>query len=737
MKTDPNKKSLFTLANGENLMFTFILVSSLFLLWGFCNGMIDVMDKHFQDELGLSKSQSAWVQFAHYLGYFLMAMPAGWLASKLGYKGSIIAGLLMVAIGGFWFLPATYIDNWAQRRHVAYDRLYRILAGVCTIAAGFTFLETVANPYTTVLGPPEYAATRIDLAQSCNGIGWLLGPILGGLFFYAKDESGHGIGSELLYIPYMTVAFVVLTLSVIFYFSYIPDVKTKDDYHLDENDEAAGKSATIERELHRGLIYLLLLFNVSVLVCVASIFLWLILSAFDIADKLVGIVTFIPIASYVRVTSGKFLADFHLRGRLRVAGHLGLCPYPNGRKVTHHSIWSHPHFSGSSFAQFLYVAAQAGIFSFFINYMTAEVPPVPGALQNNWTKAWIGTKTAMANEDVKDLSKLADKLEKKADPISEYVCLNLSPSTIRSMAEFKASSGDNVRSLRSLLVLDMNMLINQDPHKMKKEKADKKEKRERKEEAGKKETAEEKAKREKKEKIFYDPTHFTGIKLSENTQKLLTQKLKEDKEAEAKAAAEEKMSDEEKQAAKAKKPAEQEPEKINTPLLNRMLLQDSFAGILNYQEDVLTFTEKGAAFLLTIGFICFLTGRFTGAAMMRKYSAHKILGIFGVMNVIMCLLIFAKLGWLSVLCVFLSFYFMSIMFPTIFALGIFGLGARAKKASAFLVMAIMGGAVLPKLMGQVADLFDMSRGFIVPLGCFAMIGLYGFLWPRFNFRGRA
>jgi FHS family L-fucose permease-like MFS transporter len=75
---------------------------------------------------------------------------------------------------------------------------------------------------------------------------------------------------------------------------------------------------------------------------------------------------------------------------------------------------------------------------------------------------------------------------------------------------------------------------------------------------------------------------------------------------------------------------------------------------------------------------------------------------------------------------------MSIMFPTIFALGIFGLGARAKKASAFLVMAIMGGAVLPKLMGQVADLFDMSRGFIVPLACFAVIGLYGFLWPSFS-----
>ena len=105
---------MFVTDDGKNLMFTFILVSSLFLLWGVCNGMIDVMDKHFQDELSLTKSQSAWVQFAHYLGYFLMAMPAGWLASKLGYKGGIITGLLMVAAGGFWFLPATHINAMAH-----------------------------------------------------------------------------------------------------------------------------------------------------------------------------------------------------------------------------------------------------------------------------------------------------------------------------------------------------------------------------------------------------------------------------------------------------------------------------------------------------------------------------------------------------------------------------------------------------------------------------------------------
>src|SRR3954463_14838861 len=142
MKSD--QKSLFLTDDGRNVMFTFILVSSLFLLWGFCNGMIDVMDKHFQDELGLSKSQSAWVQFAHYLGYFLMSMPAGILASKLGYKRGIILGLLIVALGGLWFIPATYVNSLVHAGTVSSTTAFiAFLGGVCAIATGLTFLETI------------------------------------------------------------------------------------------------------------------------------------------------------------------------------------------------------------------------------------------------------------------------------------------------------------------------------------------------------------------------------------------------------------------------------------------------------------------------------------------------------------------------------------------------------------------------------------------------------------------
>src|SRR4030081_2163658 len=223
MNPQTARRSMFVLEDGRNVTFVFFLLVILFGLWGFCNGMIDVMDKHFQEVLHLTLAQSAKVQTAHYLCYFLMALPAGWLATKLGYKGGIITGLLMVAVGGFWFIPATQIASfWA------------FLLGVCIIAGGLTFLETIANPYTTVLGPIQYAATRINLAQSCNGIGLLLGPVAGGMFFYSKDAAGQSTGSANLWIPYAAIGVIVIVLAIVFFFANVPEVKMEDDYHCDD-----------------------------------------------------------------------------------------------------------------------------------------------------------------------------------------------------------------------------------------------------------------------------------------------------------------------------------------------------------------------------------------------------------------------------------------------------------------------------------------------------------------------
>ena len=160
--------NIFRTADGKNYLVTFALVTSLFLLWGFCNGMIAILNKHFQDSLHINKEQSGLVQFANYLAYFLMAIPAGLIARRFGYKGGILVGLTLIATGAFWFIPAINIGAY-----------WAFLLGLFIIATGMTCLETIANPYTTVLGPPESGTTRINMAQSINGVGWILGATIG------------------------------------------------------------------------------------------------------------------------------------------------------------------------------------------------------------------------------------------------------------------------------------------------------------------------------------------------------------------------------------------------------------------------------------------------------------------------------------------------------------------------------------------------------------------------------
>jgi MFS transporter, FHS family, L-fucose permease len=414
-----NKQGMFVLADGRNVLFTFCLVSSLFLLWGFCNGMIDVMDKHFQEELHLSLSQSAWVQFAHWMGYFLMSIPAGWLATRLGYKGGIIAGLLLVAVGGFWFIPATKIAAfWA------------FLLGVCVVASGLTFLETVANPYTTVLGPPRYAAARINTAQSCNGVGWIFGPIAGTMFFYGTDAAGRSTGSQTLWIPYAGVAVGVLILATIFFFAPVPDVKAEDDYQIDDKDNGSTRAAApAVRKVNRGLSYALLLSNVAALTGVFIFIFWLTLDGLQLGPSLVGLASAIPHPSSLVVSAQNsvLVVLFAAACLALVAAAIWLVGVT--KRLSQHSVWAHEHFSGATLAQFLYVAAQCGIFSFLINYVTSEPPSLPSSWLKESTSKWIEVRTAFAGSDFKDVSALAAKLTAKADPLSAFLAANLSGST--------------------------------------------------------------------------------------------------------------------------------------------------------------------------------------------------------------------------------------------------------------------------------------------------------------------
>lgn len=640
---------MFVLADGRNVLFTFCLVSSLFLLWGFCNGMIDVMDKHFQEELHLSLSQSAWVQFAHWMGYFLMSIPAGWLATRLGYKGGIIAGLLLVAVGGFWFIPASKIAAfWA------------FLLGVCVVASGLTFLETVANPYTTVLGPPRYAATRINAAQSCNGVGWILGPIAGGMFFYGTDAAGRSTGSQTLWIPYAGVAVTVLILATIFFFAPVPDVKSEDDYEMEKKDNGpAAPSAPAPRTVNRGLSYALLLGNVAALIGVFIFIFWLTFDGLQLGPRLVGLASAIPHPSSLVVSAQNSVLIVLVAAACLALVAAAIWLIGVTKRLTHHSVWAHEHFSGATIAQFLYVAAQCGIFSFLINYVTSEPPSLPSSWATESTSKWVQVRTAFANSDFKDVKGLVEKLSAKTDPVSAFLASNLSDSTLQTLSRFREGKA-SVTATRVALMQDLNSLI--------------------------------------LKTNFYAPDRFRGVTLQKATMQLL---------------------------------APDAPPR-SMPRLNRLLLADAYPQELVFQDGIFGVTNQFATTLASVGFFCFLLGRVSGAALLRKISAHKMLGLYSVLNTLLCFLIFLKLGWLSVVCVFLCYFFMSITFPTIFALGIFGLGNRAKAASAYIVMGIVGGALLPKLMGAVADHYNMSRGFIVPLVCFALIALYGYNWSRLS-----
>jgi len=391
----------------QGFLIPFILVTSLFFLWGFAHGCIDVLNKHFQELLSMSKAKSAFLQFVFYGGYFLMALPAGLIMQKVGYKKGIIFGLLLFAGGAFLMLPATLFQTFGS-----------FLICLFIIACGLTCLETAANPYTTVLGPPESGARRINFSQSFNGLGWIAGPAVGGvLIFSGSNDGGNRFASIAL--PYMLIGTLVLVVAIFFWRVKFPPVK--EEAHDNESEAKEGR----------------------------------------IRDLL-----------------------------------------------------KHPHFVLAVVAQFLYVAAQTGINSFFINYVTEEMPAI---------------------------------------------------------------------------------------------------------------------------------------------------------------------------------------------------------------------TNLQAAKILAFGgFGLFWLGRFSGSTLfMRIVKPNRLLAFYALMNVITMSLVVAGLGWISVIALFATYFFESVMFPTIFALGIKDLGPLTKKASSFLVMSIVGGALIPVLMGRIADISTMALGFIVPLVCFAFIAYYG------------
>jgi MFS transporter, FHS family, L-fucose permease len=383
-------------------LIAFILVTSLFFLWGFAHSLLDVLNKHFQDILGITKAKSGWVQAALYGGYAVMAIPAGMIMNRFGYKKGIIFGLLMYATGAFMFMPAAHIQTFEFT-----------LACLFIIACGLTCLETAANPYSTVLGPKETSEQRLNLSQSFNGLGWIMGPAIGGLVILRVNHAETNKFASMT-MPYVVIGTVVLLVALFFMFTKMPEI------HEGEYDQQGDK--------------------------------------------------------------GRY------RDLLKIS-----------------------HFKYAVAAQFLYVAAQTGINSFFINYVTETMPQ---------------------------------------------------------------------------------------------------------------------------------------------------------------------------------------------------------------------FSNEKAAYLLSLGFVFFMTGRFSGSILMTWFKPNQMLALYASLNVFAMILVVLGLGWVSIIAIYLTYFCMSIMFPTIFALGIKDLGGLTKKGSSFLVMMVAGGAVCPMFMGWIADVSKMALGFIVPMICFAFIILF-------------
>lgn len=191
----------------------FVLITLLFFLWGFARAILDVLNKHFQDTLHISITQSALIQVTTYLGYFLMAIPAGLFIRRFGYRHGVVFGLVLFAVGSLAFIPAASF--------VAF------LAALFVIGCGLTFLETAANPYSTLLGPPETAASRLNLSQTFNGMGCFMATLFVGQYLFGGSDNSAADTSDTaanVAVPYALMGILVLVIAVVFTRVDLPEV---------------------------------------------------------------------------------------------------------------------------------------------------------------------------------------------------------------------------------------------------------------------------------------------------------------------------------------------------------------------------------------------------------------------------------------------------------------------------------------------------------------------------------
>jgi FHS family L-fucose permease-like MFS transporter len=258
-----------TMQKAKTDIIPFVLITCLFFLWGFANNLVPILIPHLKKSFTLTTTQSTLVDSSVYIAYFFMALPAGLIMKKFGYKMGIIIGLLLFAMGAFLFVPAANNQSY----------VYFLFASF-VIACGLTILETAANPYASALGDPASSTQRLNLAQSFNGLAAFLAPLIGAKVIFTKGNSVDTLNAmsasvrqaalaseaNTVKTPYTLLAVVLLIIAFLFYLVKLPDIRSKNT--------ASNKATVLGTFNHRHLRWAVItqFFYVGAQVCVLSLF---------------------------------------------------------------------------------------------------------------------------------------------------------------------------------------------------------------------------------------------------------------------------------------------------------------------------------------------------------------------------------------------------------------------------------------------------------------------------------
>ena len=278
--------------SDKKYLVPFILITSLFFLWGFARAILDVLNKHFQNALHISITQSAMIQVTTYLGYFLMAIPAGIFINKYGYRRGVVFGLLLFGLGAVFFIPGALIGSFSA-----------FLFCLFVIGCGLVFLETAANPYVTELGARETATSRLNLSQSFNGLGSIFATFCIGQFLFNDTQQGGNV-----VIPYAILGVLVLAIAVVFSRVDLPEIQ----HQQTTEDKAKGSNIAKLFANHRMFVFglfALLSYEVAE-ISINSYFINFVTGMHWMSDRTASLVLTLALAFFM---VGRFLGSWIMR----------------------------------------------------------------------------------------------------------------------------------------------------------------------------------------------------------------------------------------------------------------------------------------------------------------------------------------------------------------------------------------------------------------------------------------